>query len=357
MKRTKKKTRGKFNLTILYTLLVFCVLLASLLVAGGISYLMSRLGVLVGFISPEDGTLSLVIFMALVSLVVGTGLTLVTSRGPLHPFHSIINQLNRLARGDFSARLTFDKPLRNNPGFREVADSFNKMAQELESTEMLRSDFVNNFSHEFKTPIVSIAGFAKLLRRGNLTEEEKQEYLRIIEEESLRLAAMTTNVMELTRIENQSILTNVTQFNLSEQLRSCVLLLEDKWSRRNLTLDLEFEEYTILANEELLRQVWINLLDNAIKFSPPTAEIRVRISQTDIQTQVDITNYGSDIPPDKLGKIWAKFYQADESHASQGNGIGLAVVRRVAELHGGSVQARSGGGVTTFTVILPRTRA
>lgn len=354
MKREKKKSSGKFNLTLLYTLLVFCLLLASLLVAGGLSYLLSRLGVLVGFISPEDSTLSLVIFMALVSLVVGTGLTLMTSRGPLHPFHSIINQLNRLARGDFSARLIFDKPLQNNPGFRKVSDSFNKMARELENTEMLRSDFVNNFSHEFKTPIVSIAGFAKLLRRGNLSDAEKQEYLRIIEEESLRLADMATNVMDLTRIENQTILTNVTRFNLSEQLRSCVLLLENKWSRRELTPDLEFEEYDIWGNEELLRQVWINLLDNAIKFSPSTGEIRVRIGQNERETRVEITNYGSDIPPEKLDKIWAKFYQADESHATRGNGIGLAVVKQVVELHGGHAQAQSNDGATTFTVTLPR---
>lgn len=151
------------------------------------------------------------------------------------------------------------------------------MAEELENTQMLRSDFINNFSHEFKTPIVSIAGFAKLLRRGNLTDAQKEEYLAIIEEESLRLAAMATNVMNLTKVENQTILTDLTTFNLSEQIRACVLLLEEKWSRKELDLDLEFPEYTIRANEELLKQVWINLLDNAIKYSPNYGEIGVRI--------------------------------------------------------------------------------
>lgn len=136
---------------------------------------------------------------------------------------------------------------------------------------MLRSDFINNFSHEFKTPIVSIAGFAKLLRRGNLTDEQKEEYLEVIEEESLRLSAMANNVLNLTRVENQTILTEVTRFNLSEQIRGAVLLLAEKWTPKNLYMDMQFGEHMICANEELLKQVWINLLDNAIKFRIRTA--------------------------------------------------------------------------------------
>jgi len=228
------------------------------------------------------------------------------------------------------------------------------MAEELENTQMLRSDFINNFSHEFKTPIVSIAGFAKLLRRGNLTDAQKEEYLAIIEEESLRLAAMATNVMNLTKVENQTILTDLTTFNLSEQIRACVLLLEEKWSRKELDLDLEFPEYTIRANEELLKQVWINLLDNAIKYSPNYGEIGVRISEGPQTLAVTITNYGPDIPRDKVNRIWGKFYQADESHSSEGNGIGLAVVQQVVHLHGGTAAVDSGNGSTAFTVELPK---
>lgn len=262
--------------------------------------------------------------------------------------------MNRLASGDFKARLSIWKPLKNHPTFAEITDSFNTMAQELENTQMLRSDFINNFSHEFKTPIVSIAGFAKLIRKGNLTDEQKEEYLAIIEEESLRLSAMATNVLALTNIENQTILTDVSTYNLSEQLRSCVLLLEEYWSRRNLSLELEFDEYEISANEELLRQVWINLLDNAIKFSPPTGEVILQITQKESILRVRVTNFGSEIPEDKMDKIWGKFYQADESHASQGNGIGLAIVKYIVELHKGEVSVKSQNGMTTFTVELPK---
>ena len=165
---------------------------------------------------------------------------------------------------------------------------------------------------------------------------------------------MATNVMNLTKVENQTILTDLTTFNLSEQIRACVLLLEEKWSRKELDLDLEFPEYTIRANEELLKQVWINLLDNAIKYSPNYGEIGVRISEGPETLAVTITNYGPDIPKDKVSRIWGKFYQADESHSSEGNGIGLAVVKQVVQLHGGTATVDSGSGSTTFTVELPK---
>ena len=168
------------------------------------------------------------------------------------------------------------------------------------------------------------------------------------------MAAMATNVMNLTKVENQTILTDLTTFNLSEQIRACVLLLEEKWSRKELDLDLEFPEYTICANEELLKQVWINLLDNAIKYSPSYGEIGVRITEGAEMLAVTVTNYGPDIPKDKLNKIWGKFYQADESHSSEGNGIGLAVVKQVVQLHGGTATVDSGNGSTGFTVELPK---
>ena len=351
----KRSTRTRHvSLSLFYFLVVFCIQLLAVLLAGGTAYALVRLGALSSFgVSSGTGTF-LLIFMMLLSAVVCIIITLLTRKIPLNPFHRLITSMNRLAAGDFRVRLEFGKLTRGIPAFAELSNSFNIMAQELENTEMLRGDFINNFSHEFKTPIVSIAGFAKLLRRGNLSEEQKQEYLAIIEEESLRLAAMATNVLELTRIENQSILTDVSTFNLSEQVRACVLLLEDRWTRKNLSLELEFREYEICANEELLKHVWINLLDNAIKFSPPTGEIRVEIAERGETLAVSVTNFGSDIPADKQTRIWSKFYQADESHATRGNGIGLAIVKRVVELHSGTATVDSRDGKTTFTVTLPK---
>ena len=350
----KEERKNRISLTLLFALVTFCILFVSVLLTLAIISLLARLGVMTNYEEGISDTTTLMLFMALISLIIGSAIAVAAGRIPLKPINRIITQLNRLASGDFKARIYFGKPLSDIPAFTEARDSFNKMAQELENTEMLRSDFINNFSHEFKTPIVSIAGFAKLLRRGDLTQEQREEYLAIIEEESLRLADMATNVMNLTKIENQTILTDVNTFNLSEQLRSCVLLMEDKWSRRELTIDLEFEEHGISANEELLKQVWINLLDNAIKFSPVTGEILIRITDEEKNLCVHITNFGSEIPAEKLDKIWNKFYQADESHASQGNGIGLAIVNRVTDLHGGRADVESSNGKTTFTVTLPK---
>ena len=167
---------------------------------------------------------------------------------------TLSDAIQAVAGGDYTSKISTEKRMSITP----IYEDFNKMCDELQSVQILRNDFINNYSHEFKTPIVSIAGFAKLLQRGNLTEAQQQEYLAIIESESRRLSYMATNVLSLTKVENQTILSDVTEYNLSEQLRSCILMLERKWESKRLDLQLEFEEHSICANEELLKQVWIN---------------------------------------------------------------------------------------------------
>ena len=351
---SKKPGKRRWSLTLLYSTAFFLIQLAAVLITAALSFLLTKLGVLDNLGIPRNSGFAMLIVMLLISVLVGSVVAIGTVKIPLRPFNRLINNINRLAEGDFSARMHYSKAMGGNPVFRELSESFNAMAEELENTQMLRSDFINNFSHEFKTPIVSIAGFAKLLRRGNLTDAQKEEYLAIIEEESLRLAAMATNVMNLTKVENQTILTDLTTFNLSEQIRACVLLLEEKWSRKELDLDLEFPEYTIRANEELLKQVWINLLDNAIKFTPYGGTITVHIRPDgNGRLLTSVTNTGSTIPERDISRIFQKFYQGDTSHATRGNGVGLAIVRRIVELHHGAVWVESQNDVTTFTVALP----
>lgn len=349
----KKERAGTVALALLISGIVFItntvVMLLTIVAVYGLAHL--------GFIETAGGQVGLpgvMKFFFYVSLIIGFLLASLIGKITFKPIKRIIDQLDRLASGDFKARLHFGKPISLHPSFKKIEKSFNRAAEELEHTEMLRSDFINNFSHEFKTPIVSIAGFAKLLRRGNLTDEQKEEYLEVIEEESLRLSAMANKVLNLTRVENQTILTEVTSFNLSEQIRGAVLLLAEKWTEKNLYMDMQFDEHMISANEELLKQVWINLLDNAIKFSEPGGTVTVGILEEDDRYSVSVSNSCKDIPKDCIAHIFNKFYQADESHSSQGNGIGLAVVKKVCELHGGAVSAKSEGGTTTFTVLLPK---
>lgn len=289
------------------------------------------------------------IIFAVTSVILGFGASAIVSIIPIRPVADIIDGLNELSTGNYNARIDLGK----HKSLKSVADAFNSLATELGNTEMLRSDFINNFSHEFKTPIVSISGFAKLLADDSLSDERRAEYLKIIEEEAGRLSDLATNVLNLSKVENMSILTEKKRFNASEQIRNCLLLLEKKWSAKNIDLDVEFDDYDIEADEELMKQVWINLFDNAIKFTPDGGKISVSVAGDARFICATITNYGAEIPSESLGKIFNKFYQGDTSHASRGNGIGLSIVKRIVDLHGGTVTVNSGDGKTVFAVTLP----
>ena len=345
--RTTYDPTARAALTAALTVYVFVTLLTTMALSSFIVLAMAQRGLL-HMRAPMLVTPLLAI--AISSVMVGTAVGAAVSRVPLRPLNTLIDGMNRLAAGRYDTRIELGQSRMG----RELSDSFNTMAAELGNTEVLRGDFVNNFSHEFKTPIVSIRGFAKLLRKGGLTEAQQQEYLDIIVEESTRLADMATNVLNLTKVENQGILTDVTRFNLSEQLRGCVLLLEKKWARKRLTLAADFAEHDVTANEELLKQVWINLLDNAVKFSPEGGELAVTIAETPSNVTVRITNHGPAIPPEAQKRIFDKFWQGDPSHAAEGNGVGLSVVKRVVELHQGAIAVESDATATTFAVTLPQ---
>lgn len=350
----KLNKKQRHELFFLVTASTFAIFVVSLIFVSALAYFVVRTGALQIVEKDLPGSGRLIVFMAITSAIISLIIVAVAGKTLLKPVNRLIHNMNRLASGDYSARMIFGKPFGNSSVASSVTDSFNIMAEELQNTEMLRSDFINNFSHEFKTPIVSIAGFAKLLKRGNLTEEQRMEYLDAIEEESMRLSKMATNVLNMTKVENQTILSNTNAFNLSEQIRSCFLLFENKWSNKNIEFDLEFDEYFINANEEMLKQVWINLIDNAIKFTPDYGTIRIKITEQQNDFIVSVKNHGSEISPENQEKIFKKFYQEDESHSGEGNGIGLAIVKKIVELHKGEILVNSKNKITTFTVRIPK---
>ena len=271
MKKSAKPKQNRIALlTLLFTLMVFMIFASTMLIMGLAGYILIRSGIWTIEGNAKSDLLFILLIFALASIGVGTFLALTLGRLPFRPVNRLIRGLRRLAEGDYEARLPEGKHYLG----KELSGSFNRLAEELQNTEILRSDFVNSFSHEFKTPIVSIRGFAQLLNRGGLSEEQTREYLGIIQEESGRLAEMATGVLNYTRIENQKILTGTAPFNLSEQIRTCILLLEKKWSRKHLRLSLEFQEHTVTANEEMLKQFWINLLDNAVNSPRKGAPLR-----------------------------------------------------------------------------------
>ena len=344
----KRKLLPRTMLTIIFSLIVFIIMVITMAIVVALIYLLVHTGVVVPhFQSPS--VLYPILLFALISIVTGTVVAAILSAFPLKPVNILVDGMNRLANGDYDARITLGRSQVGN----DLAKSFNNLADELSNTEVLRSDFVNNFSHEFKTPIVSIRGFAKLVQKGNLSKDKQDEYLKIIVDEISRLADLATNALNLTKVENQTILTDITEFNLSEQLRNSILLLEQKWASKDLIMLPDFDEHTIEANEELLKQIWINLIDNSIKFAPEKSTVTVTIQENGDTLRVQITNVGIKIDERDQRRIFNKYWQADTSHASEGSGIGLSIANRVAVLHEGLITVDSTDERTKFIVDLP----
>ena len=272
-------------------------------------------------------------------------------RSKLKPINDLVQAMRNVSQGDFSVRVD-DEGVTGDMG--RLVSSFNDMASELGGLELFRKDFINNFSHEFKTPIVSIRGFAKQLERDDLTDAQRREYLGIIVSESDRLANMSGNVLLLSKLENQTIVTDQTTYRLDEQLRKCILLLEKQWSQKDLELDLELDELPFYGNEEMLQHVWVNLLGNAIKFSPAGGTLRVTLHREGGDAVAAVRDAGPGMDEATRRRIFEKFYQGDTAHAAEGNGLGLSLVKRIVDLCQGSVEVDSAPGEgSTFTVRLP----
>lgn len=344
----KRELRERVSLSLLFSLVVFFIFLITALIVAAISFLViasgdpSRMG--------HYGPFVPVLILLMASTIVGTIVSLVMGRFSLKPIREVISATNKLANGEFSTRLNITHPLE----FKKLGESFNRMAAELEGIELLRTDFVNNFSHEFKTPIVSIKGFAQMLKYEDLTVEERNEYLDIVISESSRLASLATNVLNLSKVENQTILSENYSFDLGEQVRRCILVLESKWEQKKILLSIDIQDICYVGNEELLNLVWLNLFDNAIKFTPESGTINIVLKLSDNYAKFFLRDSGCGICNDNLPRIFDKFYQTDTSHATVGNGLGLTLARKIVALHGGSITCKSELGVgTEFTVQLP----
>ena len=283
-------------------------------------------------------------------MLVGVIVSSCSSRVVLKNIREFIEATEKLSRGDFSARLNIKKP----PEFQILSKNFNAMAEELGGIEVLRTDFINNFSHEFKTPIISIKGFAEILKDDDLSKEEKNEYLDIIIEESKRLSSLATNVLNLSKIETQVILNDIQRFNIGEQIRQSILLLDSKFQAKNILLDINIEDCYINGNKEMLNQVWVNILENAIKFNRENGIVSVNIKKKEENIFIHISDTGLGIAKESIPKIFDKFYQVDTSHSTNGNGLGLAIVKKIVELHNGTIKCDSiVSKGSKFTIMLP----
>lgn len=277
-------------------------------------------------------------------------LALVSSR-MLKPILQLTTATQRVAKGEFDVTVNFKS--RDEIGI--LFKNFNRMAKELGNMEYLQKDFIRNVSHEFKTPIASIQGFAKLLQNENLSREDQLEFSGIILEETERLSKLSSNILRLSKLEHQNELTSKKEFLLDEQIRSAVVLLEPKWSKKNLDLIVQMEKTAYLGDEELLQQVWINLIENAIKFSDQGGSISILLKQTDNHVEVEIADNGMGMDEETQQRIFERFYQGNASHSVEGSGLGLSIVKRILDLSNGEIQAKSSlNHGTAFLVKLPR---
>ena len=265
------------------------------------------------------------------------------------PVQVLTRAHERVQEGDFTVRLPDNRP--GEMG--ELMRSFNDMTEALGSTAYLQKDFISSISHEFKTPIASIRGFAKLLQMPGLTEEQKAEYISLIAQESDRLSRLSETLLRLSALEQQTALASLTSFSLDEQLRQVILRLEPAWSQKDMGWQLDMQEVTITSDQELLNQVWVNIIQNAIKFSPAASAIEVRVYRKG-NAIVEIQDHGCGMTEEAQTRIFDKFYQADKSRMQEGVGLGLSLVKRIVDMMGGQITVTSAVGEgSTFRVELP----
>ena len=271
------------------------------------------------------------------------------------PVKRITEATEKIMQGDFSVRI---EPMNGSgmEGFNQIGKAINAMAAELSGTETLRTDFIANVSHELKTPLAVMANYATMLQRPGITEEEKNEYAKAISEASRRLAQLITNILKLNKLENQQIFPTPRQFNLSEQLCQCLLVFEDAWEAKHLEIEVDVpDDVYIRSDPELLSLVWNNLISNAIKFTPEGGTVGIRLKAEDTAVTVSVSDTGCGMTAETGRHIFEKFYQGDTSHATQGNGLGLALVRRVVDILSGEIGVQSVYGQgSTFTVTCKR---
>jgi signal transduction histidine kinase len=334
----------------IFAAIIAGIITASLLLTFGIIYILLRLNI---------GTLTAIItsttYMSIFATILGIGIAAYTSTKMLSPILKINDAAKKVAKGDFSVRLE-ERSIAKE--IEEIATSFNIMVKELSNTETLRSDFVSNVSHEFKTPLSAIEGYATLLQDESLGKQEQALYISRILENTSRLSKLTHSILSLSQLENQEIVLQKDSFMLDEQIRRVLLGYEPLWEEKELSIDLNLEVTPFQGSKSLLAQVWSNLIDNAIKFSRKGGALSISCHEVGRLVVVRIADNGIGMPEEVRAHAFDKFYQGERSHTGQGSGLGLALVRRIVTLCGGTVElhSREGRG-TEVTVTLGQTTA
>ena len=342
MKKIKKR-EYKISIGVVFSLIVVAELLVILGASIGLSYLFPAL--VKSIVLPDW------VWMIFFSVIVGAACAIFVNHYILSHISNLSKNMSRVAHGEFDIELKTNSKIEE---IRDIYESFNLMTKELSATEILQTDFVSNVSHEFKTPISAIDGYAMLLQDKSLTDGERDGYVEKILMSTKRLSNLVGNVLLISKLDNQAIGARRENYRLDEQVRTSIVMLEGKWSAKELELDIELDDVIFFGDESLTFHVFNNIIDNAIKFDPVGAELKIRLAKNDREIVFSVEDRGPGIPEEAMAHIFDKFYQTDSSHKAEGNGLGLPLVKRITDLLGGCVKAenREGGGCR-FTVILP----
>lgn len=334
----------KFSLRTRLTVSVGAVVLVSVLVAFGLSELLERL-------VPSSASIPRLIQLIIFSLVIALIATRLMSKMFFDPIKELRLGMQKIADGKFDTRLETKS---NSEEIQELFAGFNMMANELEATEILQTDFVSNVSHEFKTPINAIEGYTMLLQSTENIDETENEYIEKILFNTRRLSSLVSNILLLSKLENQSIQTHREKYALDEQIREDILALESLWEPKDIEFDVDLDAVRYYGNKNVLHHVWSNLLSNAIKFSPNGGTIKMRLFKENKKIVFLIEDNGPGLSEEAQKHLFDKFYQADTSHKEEGNGLGLALVKKILFLCDGEISAENmKDGGCRFTVTLP----
>lgn len=329
---------------------VFMTILAVFFVVTAVWFLLFEFNIIEA--NPHERKIP-VLLLLFGSFLLGGAVALYVGKTIIKPIKKIGDAFHEVSEGNFSVRVPEDEKIDE---IREMARQFNAMTYDLSHIETLRTDFVANVSHEFKTPISSIEGYATLLQNPALSEDKRLYYTDKILENSRRLSNLTSNMLLLSKLENQEMVTDNKQFRLDEQIRKTILLLEDKWAKRKIEFDIDLPFQMYYGSERLLEQVWFNIIDNAIKHSSDGGTIEIRLRTAESTVSVEFVDHGDGMTEEVKKHIFEKFYQGDSSRKSEGNGLGLALVKRILNICGGRITVQSSiGKGSVFTVELPVT--
>lgn len=348
MKKNRRRNLKNTSLWLHFTITIFDIFLVVSILLFVLALAADRLGF---FREHSPSPLFIIFLMLIISVISATAISAFIAKRVLMSISEMSSAAQEVAKGNFDVKLPENNHILE---IYELQHNFNLMTSELRGTETLRNDFIVSVSHEFKTPLAAIDGYATLIQDSDMPEEERREYISMIIDSARQLSRLTGNILKLSKLENQELVYDKKEYSLDEQIRQAVLWLERDWSAKNISFEINLEECRYFGNSDLMMQIWINLIGNAIKFTQDGGVISLSLVRHDNEIVFTIIDSGIGMDEKTIEHIFEKFYQADGTRSKTGNGLGLALVKRIIDICKGCIEVQSKPSEgSRFRVMLP----